>query len=196
MGITMANEDVIGITINGENVANFSIPSVGHAVKLNEYQFTNVGGVLEVSVAFVKDESKPVGKVNVEVVKAPLMEDKKPEVAVPPSDIVPVAKPTRKPRTPKVAPITSGTALGSGGAASPSIVEDKSTQKAEPQTPPTVVNKNARVSEIAKMIKFYCKAAGKNVADMTIDILRADAPDIIENDDDATINAAMEEAKK
>jgi len=186
----MANEDVIGITINGENVANFSIPSVGHAVKLNEYQFTNVGGVLEVSVAFVKDESKPVDKVNVEVVKAPLMEDKKPEVAVPPSDIVPVAKPARKPRTPKVAPVETpvapASALGSGGS-SPTVV------------PPAVVDsvvKNARVSEIAKMIKFYCKAAGKNVADMTIDILRADAPDIIENDDDATINAAMDEAKK
>ena len=54
----MANEDIIGITVNGETVANFSVPNVGHKLKAGEYQIVNVGGILEISVALVKDGGK------------------------------------------------------------------------------------------------------------------------------------------
>ena len=54
----MANEDVIGLTVNGESVATFYVPNVGHKLKAGEYQIVNVGGILEVSVALVKDINK------------------------------------------------------------------------------------------------------------------------------------------
>ena len=71
--MSMAKEDVIGITVNGENVANFSIPAIGHKVKLDEYQFTHVGGIHEVSVALVEDYCGYVAKSEITVEILPVV---------------------------------------------------------------------------------------------------------------------------
>ena len=59
-------------------------------------------------------------------------------------------------------------------------------------TPTTPV----RINELGKLIKMWCKASALKIETITIDILKAQAFDIVENDSDETIIAGIEEAKR
>ena len=197
----MAKEDVIGITVNGENVANFSIPAIGHKVKLDEYQFTHVGGVHEVSVALVKDNTcgKEVS-ITDKVVALEIMKEKfadfsatqiSKEDAPTSEEVVPVAEPAKKPRKPRepkgkapeeipVAPVVEA----------PRAPEPVATPAPAPQTVSGDVN-TARLPYLVKMIGFYAKNKELKKEDVAIELLKKDALDIVEKDNDATIQTAI-----
>ena len=61
-----------------------------------------------------------------------------------------------------------------------------------PANPTTPV----RVNELAKLIKMWCKASGLKIANVTTDLLKEQAYDIVENDSDETIVAGIKEAAR
>ena len=189
----MAKEDVIGITVNGENVANFSIPAIGHKVKLDEYQFTHVGGIHEVSVALVEDNCGYVAKSEITVEILPVVTPEPPTDS--PAEIVPLAVPpkkTRKPREPKVeAPVVVTPDV-------PTIVVEETRASEEPSVEPSPVSgdvDSARLPYLKKMIGFYIKAKNLKPGDITIELLKKDALDIVEKDSDVTIQFAIDSLK-
>lgn len=198
----MANEDIVGITINGENVANFSIPKIGYKVKMDEYQITHVGGVHEFSVALIKDfdvVEKPVTKeVALEIMKSefPTAEQL---VAKPAGEVVPIAEPAKKPRKPREPKAKAS----EEPSVVTTVVDEATTPRAEDPkvvTPPVHTNvsgdvNTARLPYLVKMIGFYGKAKEMKKEDITIELLKRDALDIVEKDNDATILAAIDSYK-
>lgn len=70
------------------------------------------------------------------------------------------------------------------------VVEEKRMPTVSTPTTP------ARVNELAKLIKMWCKASALKIETVTIDLLKAQAFDIVENDSDETIVAGIVEAKR
>lgn len=208
----MEKKDIVGITVNGVNVANFSIPEIGYNVKVDEYQITHVGGIHEFSVALVRDSSNKelsiADKVAaLEIMKQEFADFSKPDPApvsqgepVPSTlsdlEIVPVAEPVKKPRkprepknkSPEVQPTTDPVET-------PRAEETVAPKTVAPQTISGDVN-TARLPYLKKMIGFYARAKEMKKEDVTINVLKSDALDIVEKDDDATILAAIDAYKK
>lgn len=69
------------------------------------------------------------------------------------------------------------------------VVEVKTPTTFTPTTP-------ARINELAKLIKMWCKASALKIETVTIDLLKAQAFDIVENDSDETIIAGIKEAER
>ena len=200
----MANEDIIGLTVNGESVATFYVPNVGHKLKAGEYQIVNVGGILEVSVALVKDASGKELSITDKVVALEIMKEESADFSAtqiskedaPTSvEIVPIAEPAKKPRKPRepkvktpeeipVAPIVE----------TPRAPEPVVTPSPAPQVVSGDVD-SARLPYLTKMISFYVKAKDLKKGDVTIDVLKKDALDIVEKDNDQTIRAAIDALK-
>jgi hypothetical protein len=67
-----------------------------------------------------------------------------------------------------------------------------------PVKPPTISTPTTpvRVNELAKLIKMWVKASGFAINSVNIDLLKAQAFDIVENDSDETIVAGIGEAKR
>jgi hypothetical protein len=196
----MANEDIIGITVNGETVANFSVPNVGHKLKAGEYQIVNVGGILEISVALVNDGEKfefPAVKkeIPLEIPHTAAIATPESIVTQPeePSSIVPLAVPPKKARKPRE-PKQKEPEKSEEQVVPP--VETRAPEKphSDSVVPPVVSGdaNSARLSNLKKMIGFYCKAKGMNPKEITVAILRKEAPDIGENDSDETMQSAID----
>jgi hypothetical protein len=213
--MSMAKEDVIGITVNGENVANFSIPVIGHKVKLDEYQFTHVGGVHEVSVALVKDASGKELSITDKVVALEIMKEESAdfsatqiskEDAPTSGEIVPVAEPAKKPRKPREPKVKTSEeipvktpeeipiAFVAPVVETPRATEPVVTPAPAPQVVSSDVN-TARLPYLVKMIGFYARAKELKKEDITVELLKKDALDIVEKDSDQTIRAAIDALK-
>ena len=203
----MAKEDVIGITVNGENVANFSIPAIGHKVKLDEYQFTHVGGVHEVSVALVKDASGKELSITDKVVALEIMKEESADFSAtqiskedaPTSvEIVPIAEPAKKPRKPREPKVKTPEEIPIAFVApvveTPRATEPVVTPAPAPQVVSSDVN-TARLPYLVKMIGFYARAKELKKEDITVELLKKDALDIVEKDSDQTIRAAIDALK-
>lgn len=61
---------------------------------------------------------------------------------------------------------------------------------------PTTSTTPARVNELGKLIKMWSKASGLGIDYVTVERLKAEAFDIVENDSDETIVAGIGEAKR
>jgi hypothetical protein len=209
----MANEDVIGITVNGESVATFYVPEIGYAVKLDEYQFTHVGGIHEFSVALVKDNTS--GKelsITDKVVALEIMKEESADFSAtqiskedaPTSvEIVPIAEPAKKPRKPRepkvkspeeipVAPVVEAPRAPEPVVEASSTHEPISSKEANEFPPVPGDVDTARLPYLTKMIKFYCTAKGLKKEDVTRYLLKKEAFDMVEKDNDATIFAAID----
>jgi hypothetical protein len=205
----MANEDIIGITVNGETIATFYVPNVGHKLKAGEYQIVNVGGILEVSVALMKDnEQHDATEIKKEIPLEILKKINIPGIGIGPdivepsqpsknneSDIVPLALPPKKPRKPR----ESKQKDQEETSIEPQKLETRAPEKVTSEPVSTIVVSgdvnDARLSHLKKLIGFYCKANNMNPKDITIEILKRDALDIVERDDDITIQAAIDSLK-
>lgn len=73
------------------------------------------------------------------------------------------------------------------------IVERKDAPTVEEKKVPTV-STPARINELAKLVKMWCKASGLHIDYVTADRLKAEAFDIVEFDSDETIATAIKEA--
>jgi hypothetical protein len=185
----MANEDIIGLTVNGESVATFYVPNVGHKLKAGEYQIVNVGGILEVSVALVKDINKAFEfKKEIPLEIIPPAETLDPVVIPHVEDkIIPIAVPPKKARKPRE--------LKQKDQVDSPIVPEEPI--APPVTHPVVSGEisDARLSNLKKMIGFYCRVKNMDPKNLTVEILRKEAPDIGENDSDETIQTLINALK-
>ena len=68
---------------------------------------------------------------------------------------------------------------------------------APPVTQPIVSGEisDARLSNLKKMIGFYCRSKNMDPKNLTVEILRKEAPDIGENDSDETIQTLINALK-
>jgi hypothetical protein len=219
----LTKEDLIEIVVNGETVTKFSVPTKTEKSfgALKEYIISGCAAKDEMEMIVVlcpkKEElkiQKTADVVNTPTVmiptvwqsqhsEHPILDISTNQVVTPslPEEpkVEPIAVPEkkqRKPRTPKAKqPVEQPVAVEQ-----PVVVEEL--PRGEIPTPATTVVSGdvnlKRVPVLVQLIGFYCTALKKEPATMTIEMLKSDsgALDIVEFDNDATINAALEELRK
>jgi hypothetical protein len=138
------------------------------------------------------DVAEPVVKQEENIVEAPIVHSEYEPMTTPSVvDLIVPPKKERKKRTPK-APVTE--------VITPPVEEEKPVEDivSAPVTPvvSTPTTKPTGTARIVKLVTFFCKGQNINPSDITIDLLKEKAFDIIEGYEDSVVQTAIDEFKK
>ena len=109
--------------------------------------------------------------------------------------IIPIAVPPKKARKPRE--LKQKDQVDSPIVPEPETARTPEEPIAPPVTQPVVSGEisDARLSNLKKMIGFYCRSKNMDPKNLTVEILRKEAPDIGENDSDETIQTLINALK-
>jgi len=210
-------KDLIEINVNSETIANFWIglkrfPSV---FSVEGFSISTIDADrIEMKVVCLlkqQDEKKitpiePMVTVKPEtvvpVILPPAPAPAPAPVVMPASHHVIPIKTGKIGRPKKTVPVVEESAVVSSE--QPAPVEEKKVEMVNAPAPeakplpfiPANPTTPVRVNELAKLIKMWCKASGLKIANVTTDLLKEQAYDIVENDSDETIVAGIKEAAR
>jgi len=212
-------KDLIEINVNSETIANFWIglkkfPSVfsveGFSISTIDADRIEMKVVCSLKQIAEEKTVTPIEPMPVKSeIDVPVISSPAPAPAPAPAPVVMPAshhvipiKTGKIGRPKKTVPVVEESAVVSSE--QPAPVEEKKVEMVNAPAPeakplpfiPANPTTPVRVNELAKLIKMWCKASGLKIANVTTDLLKEQAYDIVENDSDETIVTGIKEAAR